>query len=187
VSRIIAGTYGGRRLSTPDGTDTRPTSDRVREALFSSLDAANLLYGHRFLDLYAGSGAVGLEAASRGADHVLLVESDPRAARVLRGNVEALKAAGKVTISAGRVSSTLAGGPIGGAYDVVFADPPYAVEEVEITAMMRDLVQHEWLAPDAVLIIERSKRSPEPHWVDGITGDRSRRYGETVLWYGRRS
>jgi 16S rRNA G966 N2-methylase RsmD len=69
----------------------------------------------------------------------------------------------------------------------VFADPPYAVDEEEVTAMLRDLVQHDWLAPEAVLIIERSKRSPEPHWVDGITADRSRRYGETVLWYGRRS
>jgi 16S rRNA (guanine(966)-N(2))-methyltransferase RsmD len=187
MSRIIAGTYGGRRLSTPDGTDTRPTSDRVREALFSSLDAANVLYGRRFLDLFAGSGAVGLEAASRGAAHVLLVESDPRAARALRANVTALKAESVVTISAGRVSSTLSGGPIGGQYDVVFADPPYALAEEEITAMMRDLIAREWLAPGGLVIIERSKRSPEPSWVDGITGDRSRRYGETVLWYGRRS
>ena len=187
MSRIISGTYGGRRLATPDGMDTRPTSDRVREAMFSSLDAANLLYGHRFLDLYAGSGAVGLEAASRGADHVLLVESDPKAARVLRANVAELRADTAVAISAGRVSTTLHGGPIGGAYDVVFADPPYAVDEEEVTAMLRDLVTYGWLAADALVIIERSKRSPEPSWVDGVTGDRSRRYGETVLWYGRRS
>ena len=92
MTRIIAGTYGGRRLATPTGPDTRPTSDRVREALFSALDATHVLYGRRFLDLYAGTGAVGLEAASRGAEHVLLVESDPKAGRVIRENIAASSA-----------------------------------------------------------------------------------------------
>jgi len=187
MTRIIAGTYGGRKIATPDGADTRPTSDRVREALFSSLDAAHLVYGRRFLDLYAGSGAVGLEAASRGADHVMLVESDPKAGKVLRANVNSLGATGAATISAGRVASTLAGGPIGDPYDVVFADPPYATGEEEVSAMLQSLTAHGWLAPGAVVIVERSKRSPEPAWMDGVTGERARRYGETVLWYGRRS
>jgi 16S rRNA (guanine966-N2)-methyltransferase len=187
MTRIIGGIYGGRKIATPDGVDTRPTSDRVREALFSSLDAAHLIYGRRFLDLYAGSGAVGLEAASRGADHVMFVESDPRAGKALRSNVMALRATGTATISAGRVESTLSGGPLGNPYDVVFADPPYALGEPSLEAMLQSLIEHKWLAADALVIVERSKRSPEPSWVDGITGERARRYGETVLWYGRRS
>jgi 16S rRNA (guanine(966)-N(2))-methyltransferase RsmD len=155
--------------------------------MFSSLQAANALYGRRFLDLYAGSGAIGLEAVSRGAAHVLLVESDPVAARVIRENVALLSAQRTAVISAGKVSTTLAGGPIGGGYDVVFADPPYATSDDEITAMLTALVDREWLVPGATVIIERSKRSPEPRWVEGVTADRSRRYGEAMLWYGRRS
>jgi 16S rRNA (guanine966-N2)-methyltransferase len=155
--------------------------------MFSSLDAAKVLYGRRFLDLYAGSGAIGLEAASRGAEHVLLVESDPRAARVIRENVASLRAGSVAVISAGKVATTLAGGPVGAPYDVVFADPPYAVGEADIASMLAALVDRGWLTPAAIVIIERSKRSPEPGWVQGITPERSRRYGETVLWYGRRS
>src|SRR5215475_9336605 len=116
VTRIIAGKYGGRRLATPIGEDTRPTADRVREAMFSGLDAAHVLYGRRFLDLYAGSGAVGLEAASRGADDVLLVESDPRAVRVIRDNIAALGAGAVVTVTALRVATALGAGPAGGGY-----------------------------------------------------------------------
>jgi 16S rRNA (guanine966-N2)-methyltransferase len=187
MTRIIAGAYGGRKLATPDGEGTRPTSDRVREALFSSLDAAHALYGRRFLDLYAGSGAVGLEAASRGADHVMLVEADPKAGKALRANVAALGLTRTAVISAGRVASTLADGPLGEPYHVVFADPPYTIGEEEVGAMLQALVDHGWLAEDATVIVERSKRTPEPRWVDGITGERARHYGETVLWYGRRS
>ncbi|HQW72588.1 MAG TPA: RsmD family RNA methyltransferase, partial [Ornithinibacter sp.] len=90
MTRIIAGTLGGRTLRTPPGSGTRPTSDRVREALFSALDARGAVAGARVLDLYAGSGALGLEAASRGAESVLLVESDRRAADVIAGNVREL-------------------------------------------------------------------------------------------------
>jgi 16S rRNA (guanine(966)-N(2))-methyltransferase RsmD len=184
VTRIVAGRYGGRRIAAPAGRDTRPTSDRVREALFGSLGA---LDGVRFLDLYAGSGAIGLEAASRGAAHVLLVESDPKAARTARDNVTLLGAVRQVTMAVARVEQTLQSGPPGDPYDVVFADPPYAVGEPEITAVLSGLVEHGWLAPDATVVIERSRRSPEPAWVPGITAERSRRYGDTALWYGRRS
>jgi 16S rRNA (guanine(966)-N(2))-methyltransferase RsmD len=186
VSRIVAGTYGGRRLATPPGEDTRPTSDRVREAMFSSLDSANALYGRRFLDLYAGSGAVGLEAASRGASHVLLVEADPKAGRAIRENIAALRATGAM-LSPLKVASVLAAGPAGGGYDTVFADPPYAMGDDEVAKMLGALVEHGWLNPGALVIVERSKRSPEPAWVEPVTGERSRRYGETMLWYGRRS
>jgi 16S rRNA (guanine966-N2)-methyltransferase len=184
VTRIVAGRYGGRRLDTPGGRDTRPTSDRVREALFSTLDTLVELAGASVADLYAGSGAVGLEAASRGAARVLLVESDAKAVRTARANIAALGAGG-VTIATGRVLTVL-GAPDGGPYDVVFADPPYAVPESEIEAVLAALVNNGWLAPDAVVVVERSSRTPEPVWVNGITPERSRRYGETTLWYGRR-
>jgi 16S rRNA (guanine(966)-N(2))-methyltransferase RsmD len=186
VTRIIAGTYGGRRLATPTGPDTRPTADRLREAMFSGLDATHVLYGRRFLDLYAGSGAVGLEAASRGAEHVLLVESDPKAVRVIRENIAALGVGDVVTLVARRVTTALAG-VSGKGYDIVFADPPYDLGEPDVTAMLDALVGHGWINAGGLVILERSKRSPEPTWVRSVTAERSRRYGEAMLWYGRRS
>lgn len=180
----MAGTHGGRRITAPPGRDTRPTSDRVREALFSTLDTMVDMAGARFADLYAGSGAVGLEAASRGASHVLLVESDPGAVRTARSNVAALNLRGTVELATGKVAAVLAGAP-GDPYDIVFADPPYALADGEVTAMLAALVGGGWLAPEAVVVIERSSRSPEPTWVDGLTAERGRRYGETMLWYGR--
>jgi len=182
VTRLVAGKYGGRRIGTPPGTDTRPTSDRVREALFGALGD---LTGLRFLDLYAGSGAIGLEAASRGASQVLLVESDPRAGRVIRDNIALLRAGAVARLAPSRVESVLPGGPLADPYDIVVADPPYPTPETEITALLSGLVEHGWLAEDALVVIERSSRSPEPAWVPGITSERSRRYGETTLWYGR--
>ncbi|MCW6009117.1 16S rRNA (guanine(966)-N(2))-methyltransferase RsmD [Micromonospora sp. CPCC 205371] len=187
MTRIVAGLYGGRRLAVPPGVATRPTSDRVREALFSALGSLVDLEGARFADLYAGSGAVGLEALSRGAAHALLVESDARVARVVRANIAALGVGGAARLVTGSVSAVLAAGPEGGGYDVVFADPPYAVPDDDITAMMSALVNGDWLAADAVVVVERSSRTGPVAWVPGITEERSRRYGETTLWYGRRS
>lgn len=187
MTRIVAGTLGGRRIAAPSGANTRPTSDRVREALFSALESLTELPGARFADLYAGSGAVGLEALSRGADHVLLVESDPKAARVARENVAALGARSAARLVTGKVLTVLGSGPDDGPYDVVFADPPYAVPDEEITAMLAALVDGGWLTPEAVVVVERSSRTGPITWVEGITGERSRRYGETILWYGRRS
>jgi 16S rRNA (guanine966-N2)-methyltransferase len=187
VTRIVAGALGGRRISAPPGAATRPTSDRVREALFSTLEAMTDLAGARFADLYAGSGAVGLEALSRGAEHALLVESDARAARVIRDNIVALGAAPAARLVIGKIPQVLTGGPDGGPYDIVFADPPYSVPDAQITAALAALVDGGWLAADAVVVVERSSRSRPVTWVDGITGERSRRYGETTLWYGRRS
>ncbi|MFC5924905.1 16S rRNA (guanine(966)-N(2))-methyltransferase RsmD [Micromonospora vulcania] len=187
MTRIVAGTLGGRRIAAPPGAGTRPTSDRVREALFSAVQAEVDLDGARFADLYAGSGAVGLEALSRGARHVLLVESDPRAARVIRENVATLRVTPSARLVTGKVATVLAGGPDGGPYDVVFADPPYAVSDEEITGLLATLVDGGWLATDALVVVERSSRTGPVDWVDGITAERSRRYGETTLWYGRRS
>jgi 16S rRNA (guanine966-N2)-methyltransferase len=187
MTRIIAGSHGGRRLAAPAGALTRPTSDRVREAVFSALHSMTDLAGARFADLFAGSGAVGLEALSRGADYALLVESDARAARTIRDNIVALRVGAAARLVTGRVAQVLAGPPDGGPYDVVFADPPYAVGDDEIVQIQEALLANAWLAPDAVVAIERASRGDPLSWVDGITADRSRRYGETTLWYGRRS
>ncbi len=191
MTRIIAGEHGGRRLTAPAGAETRPTSDRVREAFFSALETMTELSGARFADLYAGSGAVGLEAISRGADHALLVESDSRAARTIRDNIVTLRVGSAARLVTGKVAQVLATPPDGGPYDVVFADPPYALSVAEMTEVQTALIANGWLAPDAVVILERATRSTPRggtlSWVDGITADRSRRYGETTLWYGRRS
>jgi 16S rRNA (guanine(966)-N(2))-methyltransferase RsmD len=184
VTRIVAGSRRGRRIAAPSGQDTRPTSDRVREALFSALDARVDLAGCRFLDLYAGSGAVGLEAASRGAASVRLVESDPRAARTIRANIDTLDLGGSCRLIVARVGSML-GQPPPETYDVVFADPPYAIGDDEVGGMLSALVTCGWLADDAVVVVERSTRSAEPAWPEGLAVEGGRRYGETTLWFAR--
>ncbi len=183
MTRIIAGGAGGRRLGTPQGDGTRPTSDRVREALFSSLEAwAGNLTGLRVLDLYAGSGALGLEAWSRGAAAVWFVEKDRAAAAVVSANVRDLgcPVARVVTGPVGAVLSQPAGEP----FDVVLSDPPYPLSEEELAADLVALVEHGWLAPDALVVVERGRRSPEPAWPAGLEAGRRKKYGETVLWYG---
>jgi 16S rRNA (guanine966-N2)-methyltransferase len=186
MTRIIAGTAGGRRLAVPAGQGTRPTSDRAREGLFATATAIRgTLHGAMVLDLYAGSGAVGLEALSRGAADVLLIEADARAIRVIRDNVAALGLAG-AHVLAGRVERALARGPgAGPPRDVVFADPPYATTDAEVSAVLTALLAGRWLAPGAVVAVERATRSGPHRWPAGYTADRARKYGEATLWYGR--
>lgn len=184
MTRIIGGAAGGRRLHTPPGDRTRPTSDRVREAMFSAIESwCGSLTGLAFLDLYAGSGAVGLEAWSRGAERITLVESDRRTAEVVRRNARELDTCG-VTVLAQPVAAVLRGAS-DTAYDIVFADPPYPLGDDDVAADLAALVTGQWLAPGAMVIVERSSRSPEPAWPEGIDGTRSKKYGETLLWYGR--
>jgi 16S rRNA (guanine966-N2)-methyltransferase len=200
VARVIAGEAGGRRLAVPGGRDTRPTSDRAREGLFATIvSMLGSLDGARVLDLYAGSGAVGLEALSRGAEHVLLVEHGARAARVIRENIEAIGLPGAV-LAADRVERVLARGPapagaqdapagaqddtVGGRYDVVFADPPYALADAAVSQVLSLLAGQGWLAPGALVIVERATRSGPVNWPDGFVPDRARRYGEATFWYG---
>jgi 16S rRNA (guanine966-N2)-methyltransferase len=184
MTRVIAGTAGGRRLSVPAGRDTRPTSDRAREGLFATVLALyGPLAGASVLDLYAGSGALGLEALSRGAARARLVEADPRAARVIRANAEALGLPGAEVVT-GRVEVVLARGPGGPPFGVVVADPPYALAGEAVTAMLTALASGGWLAPGALLAVERSTRSGPVQWPEGYTQDRSRRYGEGTFWYG---
>lgn len=185
MTRIIAGTAKGRKLKTPTGDATRPTSDRVREALFSALEARfGSLHGLRLLDLYAGSGAVGLEAASRGATGVLAVESDRRTAALISDNARTLALA--VEVNANPVERVLASAPRV-PYDVVFLDPPYPLSSEEVAAVLGQLVGADWLSPGAAVVVERSRRSVEPAWPDGLGTARAKKYGETVLWYLRRA
>jgi 16S rRNA (guanine966-N2)-methyltransferase len=182
VTRIVAGEVGGRRLAVPPGDRTRPTSDRAREALFGSLGALLELTGARVLDLYAGSGAVGLEAVSRGAAEALLVDSDARAAATARDNAAALGYPTRVTVRRDRVERALAGDPA--PYDLVFADPPYALADDELAGVL-DRLTEGWLAPDAVLVVERASRGAGPRWPARVEALKQRRYGEGTLWYGR--
>jgi len=184
VTRVIAGTAGGRRLATAGGRTTRPTSDRTREGLFATVvTILGDLDGATVLDLYAGSGAVGLEALSRGAADVLLVEADSRAAQVIRQNIAVVDLPG-ARLVADRVERVLGRGPDGPPRDFVFADPPYAVSDEELRQVLVALLEPGWLAPGALVAVERSTRSGPPNWPPGYEFDRSRRYGEATLWYG---
>ena len=185
VTRIIAGAARGRRLAVPGGTRTRPTSDRAREGLFATVTAVHgPLTGAGVLDLYAGSGAMGLEALSRGAGRVVLVESDSAAARVIRANIAAVGLPGAQLVT-GRVATVLGRGPLAGAaFDVVLADPPYAAADQEITQMLTALQAGGWLASGALVAVERATRSGPVAWPAGFAPDRSRRYGEATFWYG---
>ena len=183
MTRIIAGVARGRRLKVPaDGT--RPTTDRVREAMFARLD--HLLGGFagaRVLDLFAGSGALGLEAASRGATQVVLVERDRRAAAVARDNARTVGTPG-IRVVESPVASFLAGDPA--PHDVVLADPPYSVATAEIESML-DRLTRGWLAPEGLVVIERATRGAALAWPAGLVALRQSAYGETTLWYGQRA
>lgn len=184
MTRIIAGAARGRTVRTPPGGATRPTADRVREALFSSLEATfGSLSGVAFLDVYAGSGSVGLEAASRGAAWVTFVERNRSVAAGIAANarVLGLTALEVTTMSATALSRT----PAARAYDVAFLDPPYDVAGESLSPVLTGLAQLGWLATGAVVVVERSRRSGEWRWPGGLEAERDRRYGDTVLWYGR--
>ena len=174
----------------PPGAGTRPTTDRVREALFSALAAwagtaavaaEASLADLAFCDLYAGSGAVGLEAASRGAGPVLLVESDRRTAQVIRRNAADLRLA--VQINTVRVEHMLAE-PAATGYDIVFADPPYERDSAAVTGELALIVQHQWVSATGLIVVERSRRTPAVVWPGVVTNNWTRAYGETVLYYG---
>jgi len=185
MTRIISGAAGSLTLATP-GSGTRPTSDRVREAIFSALEARDAIADAAVLDLYAGSGALGLEAASRGAASVVLVESAGTAVRACRANAAVVGAAvptAELRVAAQSVRAFL--GTASSGWDLVFLDPPYDLPEPELAADLALLAP--LLAPDAVVLVERSSRSPEPGWGDGIRLDRRKDYGDTSLWWAERA
>jgi 16S rRNA (guanine966-N2)-methyltransferase len=182
MTRLIAGVAGGRRLKVPR-TGVRPTGDRAREAMFNSLGTLTDLDGAAVLDLYAGSGALGLEALSRGARTVVFVESGGGVLPVLKENLAAVGLPGGRVI-AGSVPTVVGGAPPA-AFDVVLADPPYATPVDEVQDVLRDLVTGGWLAPGAVLVVERPSREKVWEWPTPLIGLRERRYGEALLRYGR--
>ncbi|WP_336032202.1 16S rRNA (guanine(966)-N(2))-methyltransferase RsmD [Geodermatophilus sp. FMUSA9-8] len=182
MTRLISGAAGGRRLTVPP-SGVRPTGDRAREGLFNSLGTLLDLDGATVLDLYAGSGALGLEALSRGAASVVLVENGPRVLPVLRANVAAVGLPG-ARVVAGSVPTVVGGAPPA-RFDLVLADPPYAVPVAEVLGVLGALVTGEWLAPGAVVVVERSAREEPWEWPTPLTGIRDRRYGEALLRYGR--
>jgi 16S rRNA (guanine966-N2)-methyltransferase len=188
VTRIIAGFAGSLTLRVPSA-GTRPTSDRVREALFSSLEARHAIADAQVLDLYAGSGALGLEAASRGAATVTLVEKSHAAVRVCKANAalvvarapasDPLAVTPPITVISKPVYSFLTSTI--GHWNLVFIDPPYELDELELGQVLAALVPH--LISDAVIALERSSRTPVPAWPAGLTLDKVSRYGETVIYW----
>lgn len=191
MTRIVAGAAGGIPLKSVPGDSTRPTTDRVKEALFSRLESYDVLANARVLDLYAGAGSLGIEAASRGARSVLLVELAPKAVAVCQTNAglvnKALRNNALVSVRRGSVDSVLdsfapvPGGTAGKSWNLVFMDPPYPLSEEELATTLEKVSLV--LDVDATVVIERSTRSPEPIWPAGMERFAEKKYGETRLWF----
>ena len=192
MSRIISGAAGGVRLASVPGDNTRPTTDRVKESLFSKLESYDIIRGARVLDAFGGSGALGCEALSRGAASVTLLDTYPKAVAVIRKNVAAVeKAMGRT----GSGSSSAAGSAArvqqsqaltyvksaSGPWDLVFVDPPYAMPNEQVTELLEALTPK--LAEGSVVVVERSSRDAEPVWGEGLYCFSTRQHGETVLYY----
>lgn len=191
MSRIITGRARGVQLRTLPGERTRPTTDRVREALFSSLvtwadgtdaEPEEQLAGLRLLDLFAGSGAIGLEAASRGASEVVCVENHKPAVEVIRRNIAATRLAERVQVRNASVSGFLSGEPE--AFDVVWLDPPYGLASEQVDALLTRVVEG-WLVADGLVVVERSRRDAPLDWPPVLGEQWTRRYGETQLYFAR--
>ncbi|HEV7168746.1 MAG TPA: 16S rRNA (guanine(966)-N(2))-methyltransferase RsmD [Micrococcaceae bacterium] len=186
MTRIVAGVAGGLPLATVPGSVTRPTTDRVKEALFSRLESLDALLDARVLDLYAGSGSLGVESASRGSVSVELVEYDARAAEVCQRNAATVNDAlsrRAVTVQRSKVESFLGRASEAGVdrWDLVFLDPPYPLGEAELTSVLTELAPS--LSAEAVVVVERSSRSPEPGWPAALERFAEKKYGETRLWF----
>lgn len=192
MSRIISGAAGGVRLASVPGDNTRPTTDRVKESLFSKLESYDIIRGARVLDAFGGSGALGCEALSRGAASVTLLDTYPKAVAVIRKNVAAVeKAMGRngsgsssATGSAARVQQSQALTYVksaSGPWDLVFVDPPYAMPNEQVSELLEVLTPK--LAEGAVVVVERSSRDAEPVWGEGLYCFSTRQHGETVLYY----
>ena len=185
MSRIISGAAGGVRLASVPGDNTRPTTDRVKESLFSKLESYDIIRDARVLDAFGGSGALGCEALSRGAASVTLLDTYPKAVAVIRKNVAAVeKAMGRTGSSSTRVQQSQALTYVksaSGPWDLVFVDPPYAMPNEQVSELLEALTPK--LAEGAVVVVERSSRDPEPVWGEGLYCFSTRQHGETVLYY----
>ncbi|HUH53467.1 MAG TPA: 16S rRNA (guanine(966)-N(2))-methyltransferase RsmD [Microbacteriaceae bacterium] len=197
MTRIISGKARSLTLRVPK-SGTRPTSDRVREAMFSTLESWDAIEDARVLDLFAGTGALGIEAASRGASEVLLLEKHAPAAEILKKNVQAaLKMLSQNSrepdATSGHPTSTLlkvlrasattffADKEETATWDLVFIDPPYEFKDASLASLLEDLVPH--LRQNAVVMVERSSRNSAPVWPEGLQEIKQKRYGETTLWW----
>ena len=185
MSRIISGAAGGVRLASVPGDNTRPTTDRVKESLFSKLESYDIIRDARVLDAFGGSGALGCEALSRGAASVTLLDAYPKAVAVIRKNVAAVeKAMGRTGSSSTRVQQSQALTYVksaSGPWDLVFVDPPYAMPNEQVSELLEALTPK--LTEGAVVVVERSSRDPEPVWGEGLYCFSTRQHGETVLYY----
>jgi 16S rRNA (guanine966-N2)-methyltransferase len=181
--RITGGMYRSRLLRAPRGKATRPTSDRVREALFGVLASAGVVERARVLDLYAGTGALALEALSRGAAHATLVESSLQAIVALRANVAALAVTDRAEVVPADVRKATRRIALAGPFDLVFADPPWSqVEAGDAPRAISDLVHAGALASGAWLVLEHSARTPAPD-LEGLARMDMRRYGDAALTF----
>lgn len=176
MTRIIAGALRGRRL-TVGGEHTRPTSDRVREALFSMLDARIGVDGVDVLDLYAGSGALGLEALSRGGRQAVFVESDRKALAAVRANVSTCGVGDRATVVGRSVVDYLSGAQR--PFDLIFADPPYAIDDAEVTKVLARL--GDLLTEPGLVVFERAKRAPATTWPEALEAIVVKNYGDTRI------
>ncbi|WP_237232843.1 16S rRNA (guanine(966)-N(2))-methyltransferase RsmD [Rothia nasisuis] len=186
MSRIIAGSAGGTRLTNVPGESTRPTTDRVKEALFSRLESYNMLKGAHVLDLFGGSGALGCEALSRGAAHVDFVDHYLKAVSVIERNVAAVSktAAGSARVhrmAARAYLKQVSGLPQKNPWDLIFVDPPYAVTNSELEELLGLLAGR--VSEGAVIVVERASRTAEPSWPSGLEKFSEKKYGETILYY----
>ncbi|WP_291379851.1 16S rRNA (guanine(966)-N(2))-methyltransferase RsmD [Demequina sp.] len=181
MTRIIAGEIGGRKLAVPK-SGTRPTSDRVREAIFSRLDHADALRGAHVIDLYAGSGALGIESLSRGAAEATFVESATPAVRVIQSNVKELGLGTRATVVRERALPFL--GRAAAQWTIAFLDPPYDIAQGDLTPVLEALVPH--LATHATVVLEMSSRRPTPEWPQGLDIVQSKAYGETTVYFAER-
>lgn len=181
MTRIIAGFAGSRELKVPK-EGTRPTSDRVREALFSSLDASDLIRGSRVLDLYAGTGALGLEALSRGAKHVGLVENNPKAAKIIRSNARVVSNSGGKESGSFEVFKESVGSYLSRSrslWNLALIDPPYSVTNEELGLVLATLSRQ--MTRDGVIVVERSVHDPLFTAPERMHIIRSKAYGDTIL------
>jgi 16S rRNA (guanine966-N2)-methyltransferase len=176
--RVVAGSVGGRRLVAPR-SGTRPTADRVKEALFAALDADGVA-GASVLDLYAGSGALGIEALSRGAASAVFVDRDRHADAAIRANLATTGFEASATVSRTPVKKFLERTSRGAAFDLVFLDPPYDVDAGELSITLRALAEPGVVAPGATVVIETSRRSP-PQLPEGWSVRWERAYGDTLI------
>lgn len=182
--RIIAGEAGGRRLFVPAGDAIRPTSDRVKESIFAALGPGRLV-GARVLDLYAGSGALGLEALSRGAADAVFVDRDPAAGRAIQANIDALRWSDRTLLRIRPVATLLAAGPDGPPFELAFLDPSYETPAAEVNSVLHLLVEQGWLTPDATVVVERAAGSSPLGWPAGWGSTWERCYGDTLVLFAQ--